>query len=447
MGKVFDSTDKFSVFDTKSRVYKNMSEDNYYLKNIQNKINDEWKYRYNIVDIEEEKDFGSESYNSIEVKIQNVYDEKLKKVLSDDWKKINFKDIQYPITLGQRYRFSLDFNEKNQSLKDKSVWITLNVNKTDPVSGGILRRCDSFITVVSDKGNIHYEPICLDTDFKYSSIYYDLSISIAQGEIYATMQYNKYTKFLKINDRFIIGPVDTMDKYNNTIYKIKAIRRYQGLNTFDLNSIPLIFLALERDDINPNDDLENRIAFSNGKYREEDYFQKDIDLIYDSERTIIRIDYEESETEKVEDNFIHSDINENNDEIQNNNENLEDMIVRDSEDNILSYKGEELKIEITAKDGTPIDERILLNETKIFYCYVYKDNIRIKCPVNVETDLLSTDKDIYYYDFVKEDDNSFSILNKKMYLKDELKVRCYYEDIENNIFVEKEFLVSLGGLT
>ena len=34
-----------------------------------------------------------------------------------------------------------------------------------------------------------------------------------------------------------------------------------------------------------------------------------------------------------------------------------------------------------------------------------------------------------------ENDNSFSILNKKMYLKDELKIRCYYEDIENNIFV------------
>ena len=34
-----------------------------------------------------------------------------------------------------------------------------------------------------------------------------------------------------------------------------------------------------------------------------------------------------------------------------------------------------------------------------------------------------------------------------MYLKDELKIRCYYEDVENDIFVEKEFLVSLGGLT
>ena len=448
MGKVFDSTDKFSIFETKARTYKNMSKDNYYLKSLQEKVNDEWKYRYNIVDIEEEKEFGGESYNSIEVKIQNVYDEKLKKVLSDDWKKINFKDIQYPITLGQRYRFSLDFNEKNESLKNSSIWITLNVNKTNPTSGGILRRCDSFITVVSDKGDIHYEPICLDTDFKYSSIYYDLSISIAQGEIYATMQYNKYTKFLKVNDRFIIGPVDAIDRYNNTVYKIKAIRRYQSLNTFDLNSIPLIFLALERDDISPNDNFENRVAFSNGRYREEDYFQEDIDLIYDSERTIISIDFEPPEEDDENDDNNVPDVEQNDEIIQDDiNEDTDDMIVRDADDSILSYKGEELKIEVITENGTPIDERILLNETKIFYCYVYKDDIQIKCPVSVETDLLATDKDEYYYEYKKEDENSFSILNKKMYLKDELKIRCYYEDVENDIFVEKEFLVSLGGLT
>lgn len=447
MGKVFDSTDKFSVFEPKSRVYKNMSENNYYLKNIQNKINDDWKYRYNIVDIEEEKEFGSESYDSIEVKIQNVYDEKLKKTLSDDWKKINFKDIQYPISLGQRYRFSLDFNEKDQSLKDKSIWITLNVNKTSPTSGGILRRCDSFITIVSDKGDIHYEPVCLDTDFKYSSIYYDLSISIAQGEVYAIMQYNKYTKSLKINNRFIIGPVDTVDRHNNTVYKIKALRRYQGLNTFDLNSIPLVFFALEKDDISPNDDLEKRIASQNGKYREEDFIQKDIDLIYDNEKTIIRVIPEEpEEIEVAEEEKI--DINTEEDQIPEDVDGSSDnSILRDAADEILSYKGEELKIEVTTQDGTSIDERILLNETKTYYCYLYKDDIQIKTPISVETDLLSTDKDAYYYEFIKDNDNSFSILNKKMYLKDELKIRCYCEDIDNNILAEKEFLVSLGGLT
>ena len=412
MGKVFDSTDKFSVFETKSRTYKNMSKDNYYLKNLQEKINDEWKYRPNIVDIEEEKEFGSESYNPIEVKIQNVYDEKLKKTLSDDWKKINFKDIHYPIELGQRYRFSLNFNDRDESIINKSIWITLNVNKTNPTFGGVLRRCDSFMTIVSNKNNIHYEPIALETDFKYSSIYYDMSISIAQGEVYATMQYNQFTKFLKVNDRFIIGPVDTIDRHNNTVYKIKALRRYQNSSTFDSNSVPLLFLALERDDVGPDDNLEKRIAKSNGSYREEDYIQEDIELT-DNNTIVIPSDPKDEIDNTILDNYVK----------------------------------DEFKIDVITEGDTSIDERILLNENRKYYCYLYKNNEKLEYPIKVETDLLSTDKDIYYYDFIQDTDNSFSILNKKMYLKDELKIRCYYEDIENDILAEKEFLVSLGGLT
>lgn len=419
MGKVFDSTNSFSVFENKSRTPKNMSKNNYYLKNLQNKINDEWKYLPNIIDIEEEKEFGSETYKQIEVKIQNVYDEKLKKTLSDDWKKINFKDIHYPIKVGQRYRFSLNYDE-DENLREKSIWITLNNNRTNPTYGGILRRCDSYFTIISNHKNIHYEPICLDTDFKYSSIYYDLSISIAQGEIYATLQYNKFTKFLKINDRFIVGPVDTVDRHNNTIFKIKALRRYQSLNTFDNNSIPLIFLALERDDVNPEDDLETRIVQGNGEYREEDMCQKNIDLIYDNEKVIITVKPEPEP---------------------------ENLVLRDKDNSIISYIKDDLMINVRTEDGSDIDERILLNEEKKYYCYVYKNGEKLDYPVNVEVDLLSTDKDIYYYDFIKDDNNSFTIINKKMYLKDELKIRCYYEDNDKNIFIEKEFFVSLGGLT
>ena len=419
MGKVFDSTNSFSIFENKSRTPKNMSKNNYYLKNLQNKINDEWKYLPNIIDIEEEKEFGSETYKQVEVKIQNVYDEKLKKTLSDDWKKINFRDIQYPIKVGQRYRFSLNYNE-DESLKEKSIWITLNNNRTNPTYGGIIRRCDSYFTIISNHKNIHYEPICLDTDFKYSSIYYDLSISIAQGEIYATLQYNKFTKFLKVNDRFIVGPVDLEDKYNNTVFKIKAIRRYQNLSTFDNNSIPLIFLALERDDVNVEDNFETRIAKSNGEYREEDMCQKNLNLIYDSERVVITVKPEPES---------------------------ENLVLRDKDNSIISYIKDDLMINISTEDGSNIDERILLNEEKKYYCYVYNNGEKLDYPVNVEVDLLSTDKDIYYYDFIKDDNNSFIIINKKMYLKDELKIRCYYEDNNKNIFIEKEFFVSLGGLT
>jgi hypothetical protein len=295
------------------------------------------------------------------------------------------------------------------------------VNKTNPTYGGILRRCDSFFTIVSDNGVIHYEPVCLETDFKYSSIYYDLSISIAQGEVYATMQYNKYTKFLKVNDRFIVGPVDTIDLYNNTIYKIKALRRYQNLSTFDANSVPLLFLALERDDVSADDNFENRVAKSNGTYRDDDYIQKDIDIIYDSEKTILVVDSNANSNEK--------------------------SILKDSDRLILSYNRQDLEIEVTTEDGTSIDERILLNEIKKYNCYLCENGNRLDYPIKVEVDLLSTDKDEYYYEFVKDSDNSFIILNKKMYLKDELKIRCYYEDSENGFLIEKEFLVSLGGLT
>lgn len=419
MGNVFDSTNQFSVFEHKSRTYKNMRKDNYYLKNLQSKINDEWKYRPNIIDIEEEKDFGSESYNSVEVKIENVYDEKLKKTLSDDWKKINFKDIQYPISLGQRFRFSLNYND-DEPIRNKSIWITLNINRTNPTFGGIIRRCDNFLTIISDKGNVHYEPVCLDTDFKYSSIYYDLSISIAQGEIYATMQYNRFTKFLKVNDRFVVGPVDTEDRYNNTIYKIKALRRYQNLNTFDNNSVPLIFLALERDDVGPEDDLTTRIVKSNGSYREADLIQNNIDLVYDSDKVIITV------KPKPE---------------------PEDLILKDSDNLIFSYPQDELMIVVNTEDGIAIDERMLLDEKRKYFCYLYKNGEKLSDAINVETDLLSTDKDIYYYDFEQDSNNSFTVLNKKMYLKDELKIRCYYEDVDNNVFVEKEFFVALGGLT
>ena len=402
MGKVFDSTDKFSVFENKSRVYKNMNKDNYYLKNIQNKVDYEWKYRYNVVDIEEEIDNGSLNFHPLEAKIQKVYDEKMKTVLSDDWKKINFKDIQHPIKMGRRYKFSL-----NDNYEQKDIWLTLNTNTTDPIHGAVIRRCDSFLTILSNNGNVHYEPICLETDFKYTTIYYDLSISIAQGEIYGILQYNKYTKSLKINDRFFIGPVDTEDIYNNTIFKVKAIRKFQGENTFDENSIPLIYLALERDDVGSEDDLKNRIAKSNGIYRED----------------------------------VFNDNNKN--EVIDNNEDLNNENLNNQENEILQ---DNFHLEILSEDGSNINDRIILNEEKKFLCYLYNNNEKLEVDINIECDLLSTDKDSYYYDLIVYNGNSFGILNKKMYLKDELKIRCFYNDKINDIFIEKEFLVSLGGL-
>jgi hypothetical protein len=55
---------------------------------------------------------------------------------------------------------------------------------------------------------------------------------------------------------------------------------------------------------------------------------------------------------------------------------------------------------------------------------------------------------MYYYDFIKVDGNTFSIHNKKMYLKDYLRIIC---SVNNERYqaqpIVKEFLIKLGGVS
>ena len=76
---VIDTTDvvESSIF-LKSKLKKNMVGDNYYIESLQHKINNEWLYRYNLVDIEEENNRQNHYtkdkplYTPIDVVIQSV---------------------------------------------------------------------------------------------------------------------------------------------------------------------------------------------------------------------------------------------------------------------------------------------------------------------------------------------------------------------------------------
>ena len=52
--KVVDITNSANSYDILSQTPKNYSKDNYFLKELQDKINAEWRYRPNRVDIEYE---------------------------------------------------------------------------------------------------------------------------------------------------------------------------------------------------------------------------------------------------------------------------------------------------------------------------------------------------------------------------------------------------------
>lgn len=396
MGKVIDSTNILSsTMDLKSQVYKNMDEKNYYLKTLQQKIDYDWEYRYNIVDIEEENSFASGKYNDVEVAIQGLYSVTQKKILSDDWKTIIFKNIKHPIVRGKKYRFSLDF-QHNYELDndDKSVWLTVNCNTTKPTASAVVRRCDSYINIVSNKTKeIHKEPLIIEDDFKYVNTYYDISVTVSQGQIYGILQYNKYTKNIKINDRFIIGPTDLEDLENNKIFKVVSLTKFHSEKTFKEDEVKLLFLALDFDSLSENDDYEKRIALHNPYYVD----------------------------------------NENNDsDGENNDKNTE--------------QNKQYHIKIDTKDNTVYNSRLYLKTQRNFYCYLVDDNDnKIETNFNIDTNLLSTENDIYYYDFNTINNNEFSIYNKKMYLKDKLEIICKTE--YEGIIYEEKFYIELGGIT
>ena len=104
MGKVIDTTNMPTSYDLLTQTPKNLSKENYFVKELQEKVWADWEYRPNRVDVEQEKTIGEEDYFPLEVVIQNIRNDKGEKV-SDDYKRLVFKDITF--VLGLNFAFPL----------------------------------------------------------------------------------------------------------------------------------------------------------------------------------------------------------------------------------------------------------------------------------------------------------------------------------------------------
>lgn len=267
----------------KARLKHNMVGDNYYIENLQHRRNLDWEARYNIVDIEEELDkqleYTDQSpvYTPIDVAIRNVKSIKGED-LGENWCNIAFRDLKHKSEVGSRYRFSTDFPDMTEMTEEEkhyqtSIWLC--VNRT-PVRGGnssTIRRCDTTLTIVGCEGRdrskqkeIHFEPCVLENEMKYLQVYYNQNVPVPQAEWYATMQLNYFSNSIKINDRFIFGTLNPDVRENNSVYRVKAVIKPNTKHTFmqdhedEMNSTPLVIVAMDKDMVSPNDDFVNRIA-------------------------------------------------------------------------------------------------------------------------------------------------------------------------------------------
>lgn len=287
----------------KANLANNMVGDNWYLYNLQEKRNQDWDYRYNVVDIEEELhkqiNYTTEvpCYTPIQAVIQTVKNDRGKS-LGDDWASLVFKDLRHPNALGYRYRFDYDYQgegmQKLSSMSEEekyyntSIWLAVNKSGISPGNTLVVRRCNTSIALVGSPTRnynniteVRYEPGILENELKMINIYYNQTTVIPQAEWYLTMQLNYFSNFIEINDRIILGGVDVEDESNNTLFKVKAIVKANSTRTFtdfgsmDLKNIPLITLGLDRDLADSDDDFYKRIASKSPIYPVVEISEKD----------------------------------------------------------------------------------------------------------------------------------------------------------------------------
>ena len=282
MSKIIDTTD---FVDTsmmyKSKLSKNFFGDNYWIESMQNKIDADWRFASNVVDMKEqdiEKNeqgyvIGKPKYHDIEVRINAVYDEKGLK-LSDDYKNLIFQKVEHPMRLGTKYYFDVhDFSDAPK--ESECTWLTVNFDTTQMTANSIVRRCSINLGfLINGNTTEWYEPAILDYDPKYTINRANNVLNIVKSETYATVQYNEYTKNIKVNDRFIFGSLDFDNIANNSVFKVKEVFRFGALNTDDPNSIPMLTLALDRDLINPDTDLVKRDPDGTLHYIADYYIEK-----------------------------------------------------------------------------------------------------------------------------------------------------------------------------
>ena len=255
--KVIDLVHSATRYDILSQTPKNYNKDNYFLKELQDKVNAEWAYRPNRVDVEFEKDWGEQTWSPLEVVVQSVLSEK-GTAISNDTRRLVFKNIlEDRFNIGSRFRFSEDYDLSAEE-NAKNVWLVSNLNKTSMTSSVVAERCNGTLCSYHNNEDgtmsFHEEPVIQGKDLTSVNFFYNETLISPQSQLLVIAQHNKYTRTYKINQRFIIG----YDK----VYRIKAINKFYSKSTKDPEDVGLIRIYMEITEKSSKDDFEKRIAFN-----------------------------------------------------------------------------------------------------------------------------------------------------------------------------------------
>lgn len=245
--------------------------DNYYLRELQDKVDAEWDYRPNRILAEYETERASDVWAPIEVVTQTIKNDRGKEI-SEDYVKLVFRDIRESrFSIGDKFRYARDY-DISRPPREKEVWLVQNINVTSLTQSVVARRCNCTLgsLFVDGRGiaSPHYEPAIVGSELSGVSLDYNTVAVSPHARLVVIVQYNEYTKRYLMNQRFIVG-ASYINEHGDEVaqvYRINTIDRFYGGSTNDPQSVGLIRIYMEITESSEYDDFENRIA-----YQEQDY--------------------------------------------------------------------------------------------------------------------------------------------------------------------------------
>lgn len=210
-------------------------------ENAQAQVNSEWENTHLLANVKEEIASGSNIFADIEVRKTTVseYSVNMFKNATDN-RRLTFKDCEHTIERGRKYMFNNNY------------WITYDETTEESLYAQIsIRRCNNELKWIDkENGQIFTEPCCIGEESSATNPNINKDIQVVGGRTLLMVQGNSQTAKIKENQRFIISHLP---------YRLVAFNNY-ALSDKDDEQANLMWYYLQKDVIEPFDDVENNIA-------------------------------------------------------------------------------------------------------------------------------------------------------------------------------------------
>lgn len=219
-----------------------------YLDDLQNVTDQDFSDASDLYTIQEELIRGSKVYTDVEIRLGHVVDKpstssRSSSILGDDIRNIIFSNISHQYGLGYMYQF--DDNHWLCNFSDKYKY---------PTASCTVRRCNNTLnwydTDENGKTVLIQEPCIVDYNLLRDRIAFD-DINLLNGDLHVVVQNNQNTKTIFNNQRFIL---------DGQVFKLQSINNFIREKTMVKDSAPLLYFNAYKDEIAPDDDLDNDIA-------------------------------------------------------------------------------------------------------------------------------------------------------------------------------------------